>query len=197
VFVGDGAVAGFDGCLFESNAACWAGGAVRSIHSTLTMIRCGWLDNRARVGGAVHSAHGTVIAEQCRFTGGGAAQAEFGGAMLLSGGNHLITDSSFTGFTCEGGAAVGVFAAQAMIVGCQFTHNTSTWTGGAVFASQALVRISASAFTGNAAVLVASGAGSAIEAQDDSLIIVRNAAEWDNTPPALRATSGAAIIASP
>eukprot|EP00803_Ostreobium_quekettii_P007399 evm.model.scf_390.2 EVM.evm.TU.scf_390.2 scf_390:46861-59712(+) len=159
-------------CNISDNEATASneGGAILALNSSLDITDCNFTNNRASTGsgGAIHAlgnvegfgdrgseVNTTVILKACHFLGNSARSA--GGALSAEGtvvtvrietcsfvGNNAIDDG--------GGAIYAAHGADLDISGSAFTNNTSQFTGGAIYALEAIVILKSCNLTHNSAV---------------------------------------------
>jgi predicted outer membrane repeat protein len=155
----------FQACTFDGNIAenLHAGG-IRATDSVVTLIGCGFFDNRSNGYGAAMSAtFSTISITLCGFHDnglagpGGVGPSTRGGALWVSYSDTSIAASTFSGnrSTEDGGAiTVGGFPFdddETSISACTFSGNETDDEGGAISIANGNGSISNSTFTGNGA----------------------------------------------
>jgi predicted outer membrane repeat protein len=157
------------------NTGLNAGGTIQNT-GNLTLDSVTFRNSHAPTGGVIFQelCTGCLTAQltvtHCLFQNNDAGS---GAAIGMEGGNATIEDSTFTGNTADGGAAIDVFSNATFKVDmsidrCTFSGNTAKSYGGGAILIELLnagssVRISNSTFTGNTAP-GANGQGAAINA---------------------------------
>lgn len=144
-----------DNCLFDSNTAQTAGGAIYSGHSSYTINNCIFKNNIAgTTGGAIYDENELVVKNSV-FTSN---KASWGGSIYakayLESSNNQFNNNHAT--TC--GAGIYVFQGTSKITRSTFTSNTAKMHGGAIFIKAGRVTSSNNKFNKN----IANSVGGAI-----------------------------------
>ncbi|PJE09896.1 hypothetical protein [Legionella sp.] len=160
---------------FEGNAAFRNGGAIRSKDSAaLTVSSCSFNNNALlgpesdSSGGAIGTINTNLSVSNSIFTRNVTTSTGFGGGAIFfhvpfdDGSPHFltVTSSKFANnfAAAFGGGGVNVFGilpnagSQALISGCEFTHNLGG-VGGAIYLDSIATTVTQSSFSGNAAQL--------------------------------------------
>ena len=159
------ATAHFQACTFDGNIAeNLHGGGIRATDSSVTLIGCGFFDNRSNGYGAAMSAtFSTISITLCGFHDnglagpGGVGPSTRGGAVWVSYSDTSILASTFSGNgSSEDGGAITVGGYpydddETTISACTFTGNETADEGGAISITNGNGSISNSTFTGNSA----------------------------------------------
>ena len=135
--------------LFSANDAD-EGGALYTAAATSTLTDCTFEANVASTGAGIAAAGGSVTLNRGNFLSNVAA--ENGGAMHLSDGAHLETDSTdFTDNAAREGGGLYVSDSSISLVGGSFTGGKASLRGGGISLSGVLASISGSTFANNVA----------------------------------------------
>ncbi|MCP3918421.1 MAG: right-handed parallel beta-helix repeat-containing protein [bacterium] len=120
------------GGLGASNSA-WgpAGGGVTCIGSGATIRDCVFVDQQAAAGGGLYAANGDLLIEDCTFTLFNLRSvAQTGDGALIVGGHATFRACSFLDLldstTGQGGGALAIEDATALVEGCTFDLNLNT-----------------------------------------------------------------------
>ncbi len=144
-------------------------GAIGNI-GTILVTDSDFFDNSAEFGGGalVNSFLGLATIERSSFTEnivqgstftGGSSPPGFGGAIYNVSGNLLVKESTFSGNSAEGGAAINAGnrdpyteeESTVMIENSVFSENSASVVAGGVHVFSGMVRVEASTFKGNSA----------------------------------------------
>lgn len=158
IYLLDSGICTINNCLFESNQALTAGGAI-SINtcSQVLIQQCSLLSNSAIIGGALYSRLSNI-----QFTDN---QVRSNLASLLGGGITLyqttctVTDCRFSTNSASRGGGIGIDGGNLEILSSLFTGNTADADGTAISTTINLanVEIRRSTFSGNSSTNGTSG----------------------------------------
>jgi hypothetical protein len=141
-------------CLFADNQAVNYAGAIRNKETLITVKRCTFLRNTARVGGAIVTGvdddFGLASVVDCVFEENEAAE---GGAIAALNRNNAISGCEFRGNRADMGGAIFGRDNRVTVSECLFVGNTGHIWGGGVCAidvrTGSAVQIEDSTFDGN------------------------------------------------
>lgn len=135
---------------FSANDA-WAGGAVRTDLTDVTITNCQFVNNSAdNSGGAVSGWDGTVTIERSTFENN-MAQSAYGGAVQIGRADSSISDCIFRRNVADDGGAVKAFVSDVRVSICDFNENEARASGGAVWAEKSKIEIESCSFMHNCA----------------------------------------------
>ena len=163
--------------VFTGNESAMDGGAIRQDYGSLTLTNVDFDNNTASYGGGVYVFFGTLNVEGGTFQENSAAyggavylrqvtNADFngvdffgntalydGGAVYQFNGNMTVSVGEFGGNDARYGGAIYVSDTTSLntIAGTQFSDNTATSQGGAIYFANGTLSASGATFEGNAA----------------------------------------------
>lgn len=181
---------------FRGQRAYESGGAIAVVDTNLHVADATFEDATAvgstgATGGAI-AARGagafSVVISQSRFTSGRVDRAaDRGGALGQTGGDLVVSRTSFDGWAAIDGGAIALDHVSAAFSDAAFTHNIATAGGGAIRARASAVSLTRGLLCGNAA----GEAGGGLSADTSGDVYAVNARWIGNAAP-----RGAAIYAS-
>ena len=150
---------------FANNTGSWGAGIYVTGDATLTVSNTTFEGNNATFGASIYDEGAKIIVDNCTFNdnnalgvGSPGTSSTQAGAILVmsSGASATITDSKFNRNTARTGGAVSISQADGDVVieGCEFTENTASYEGGAIYnyaADGASLTVKDSTFTDNTA----------------------------------------------
>ena len=151
--------------VISKNSGSWGGGIYATNGATLTVKDSTFEENLATFGAAIYDEGAILIVDNCIFndntcvgTGSPGTSNTQAGAILVmaDGASATITNSKFNRNKATTGGAVSVSQAtgDVLIDNCEFTENTASYEGGAIYnfaADGATLTVKDSTFTDNTA----------------------------------------------
>jgi len=137
----------FSGCTFQSNefvgpadANGGGGGAIRSGgFASPRFVNCDFIANEAPAGG--FAAGGALLLEggdhritNCKFFGNSATN---GGGVVVNSATGSLTNCVFSGNTAGTAAGLWLGSSSLIVTNCTFTHNAASSVGGGLYTSAA------------------------------------------------------------
>ena len=169
LLLSDLTVVGGDARRFQVGMSNLNGGAIRCENSTLELLRCELLGNRARTAGALYTNNGILTVSGCLIAGN--TSRGDGGAAAFSNSMVIIGESIFNSNTAggDGGAIEATLATQLSFSNCTIGKNACGFRGGALYSLfESSVSFGNTIIWGNSSTFFGAGTNSSIVTSQSS-----------------------------
>jgi len=168
VYLHTGTAVEFVDSIFNGNTAIDSSGGIGVNESNALLEGCELTGNEAPIGGALCGWYSELVVQSTAFAENTATGADsVGGAIMISGGNGTVSDSTLSGNSAWVGGALLADTCQLELMNTAFEGNTAETQAGGVHGQTGSITVFGCSFEGNTSI----NGGGAVLVANESVVV--------------------------